>query len=215
MTPERITGTRFSSLVAKLPAGLDLDGTARASGALRRPRGVRCAADLLRLALCYAACGLSLRLVAAWAETSGGAKISDVGLLKRLRRAARWLGEIVAAILADRMGSQSGGQASERRWRLVDATTLSSPGSRKTNWRVHVSCELGPRVRIAQLELTDGRGSESLQRFSYSPGDIAICDRGYAKAGDLAALRACGADLIVRTGWNCLRLRQVDGSTFD
>jgi hypothetical protein len=134
-----------------------------------------------------------------------------VALLNRLRKAAAWLGQIVGSILAERMGSATG---DERRWRLVDATTLSCPGSRATDWRVHLSCTLGPQPRIHQVEVTDGRGSESLSRFSYGTGDIAVSDRGYAKVGDLARLRACGADVIVRTGWNCVRLRQVDGRAF-
>jgi hypothetical protein len=211
MAPERITGSDFEALLARLPCALDLEATARASGALKRRRGVRSATNLLRLALGYAVCGMSLRDAAAWAEIDEIAEVSDVALLNRLRKAAVWLGQIVGSILAARMGPAG----NQRRWRLVDATTLSCPGSRSTDWRVHVSCTLGPQPRIEQVELTDGRGSESLSRFTYGPGDIAVCDRGYAKAGDLARHRACGADVIVRTGWNCVRLRQLDGRSFD
>ena len=211
MTPKRITGSDFEALLARLPGALDLEATARASGALKRRRGVPSATNLLRLALGYAVCGMSLRDAAAWAEIGEIAKVSDVALLNRLRKAAVWLGQIVGSILAARMGPAG----NQRRWRLVDATTLSCPGSRSTDWRVHVSCTLGPQPRIEQVELADGRGSESLSRFTYGPGDIGVCDRGYAKAGDLARHRACGADVIVRTGWNCVRLRQLDGRSFD
>jgi hypothetical protein len=211
MTPKRITGSDFEALLARLPGALDLEATARTSGALKRRRGVGSATSLLRLALGYAVCGMSLRNAAAWAEIGEIAKVSDVALLNRLRKAAVWLGQIVGSILAARMGPAG----SQRRWRLVDATTLSCPGSRSTDWRVHVSCTLGPQPRIEQVELTDGRGSESLSRFTYGPGDIAVGDRGLAKAGDLARHRACGADVIVRTGWNCVRLRQLDGRSFD
>jgi hypothetical protein len=213
MTPERITETQLSTLFAKLPAALDLDATARTSGALRRRRGVRDAPSLLRLALGYGACGLSLRRAAAWADLGAVASLSDVALLNRLRGAANWLGQIVGAILSDRLSGSAGGEG--RCWRLVDATTLSSPGSRKTDWRVHLSCRLGPQPRIEQLDLSDGRGSESLSRFACGPGDIEIGDRGYAKGGDLAEVTALGADFIVRTGWNSVRLRTTDGAPFD
>src|SRR5262249_768672 len=96
-----------------------------------------------------------------------------------------------------------------------DATTLSCPGSRVTDWRVHLSCTLGRQPRIEQVELTDGTGSESLRRFTYGPGDIVAGDRGYAKASDLASLRARGADVIVGRGLNCVRLRHPDGRFFD
>jgi hypothetical protein len=200
-------------LLKRLPAALDLEESARRTGALRRRRGVLDAMSLLRLALAYAACGLSLRGAAAWAEASALAQLSDVAVLNRLRKAAGWLGEIIGAILTARLGSA--GAPGKRRWRLVDATSLSCPGSRRTDWRVHVSCRLGPRPRIDQLDLSDGRGSESLSRFTCGPGDIVIGDRGYAKASDLAAITACGADFIVRIGWNAVRLRGPDGRPFD
>ena len=126
MTPERITGSDFEALLARLPGALDLEATARSSGALKRRRGVRSATNLLRLALGYAVCGMSLRDAAAWAEIDEIAEVSDVALLNRLRKAAVWLGKIVGSILAARMGPAG----NQRRWRLVDATTLSCPGSR-------------------------------------------------------------------------------------
>jgi len=215
MTPIRIGDDELSRLLsARLPAALDLEASARRCGALVRRRGVTSAADLLRLALGYGACGLSLRVAAAWAEVAGVARLSDVALLNRLRGAADWLGEIVGALLSERL-SQSAASAQGYRWRPVDGTTLSHPGSRQTDWRLHVGCRLGPRPRIEQVELSDGRGSESLRRFACGPGDIEIGDRGYAKALDLAAVRERGADFIVRTGWNSLRLRQPDGAAFD
>ena len=214
MTPIRLIDTEYSKFLARLPAALDLAASARASGALRRKRAVKDAPSLLRLALGYGACGLSLRGAAAWAEVGAVAQLSDVALLNRLRGAAYWLRQIVAAILSARL-PEPAGAGDERRWRLVDATTLSCPGSRKTDWRVHVSCRLTPRPRIEQLELSDGRGSESLERFACGPGDVSIGDRGYAKAADLARARARGADFIVRTGWNSVRLRRPDGAPFD
>jgi hypothetical protein len=215
MTPIRISDDEFPRLWARLPAALDLETSARRSGALLRRRGVTSAASLLRLALGYGACGLSLRLAAAWAEVAGVARLSDVALLNRLRGAADWLGEIVGALLSERLAA-SATTAGEYRLRLVDGTTLSHPGSRQTDWRLHVGCRLvGGRPRIEQVELSDGRGSESLRRFACGPGDIEIGDRGFAKAPDLAATRERGADFIVRTGWNSLRLRQPDGAAFD
>ena len=93
MTPKRIAGSDFEALLAKLPDALDVEATARASGALKRRRGVRSATNLLRLALGYAVCGMSLRDAAAWAEIDEIAEVSDVALLNRLRKAAVWLGK--------------------------------------------------------------------------------------------------------------------------
>jgi len=52
-----------------------------------RLREVDSASTLLRLALAYGFCQMSLRQTAAWAEAAGIARISDVALLKRLQKA--------------------------------------------------------------------------------------------------------------------------------
>src|SRR5258708_21693948 len=58
-------------------------------------------------------------------------------------------------------------------------------------------------------------GAESLQRLSCRPGDIVLGDRYYAKPRDLRPVIDAGADFIVRTGWNSLRLLQANGEPFD
>jgi hypothetical protein len=43
----------FPALLARIPPDIDLEALARAVKAFQRPRGVRSAADLLRLALAW------------------------------------------------------------------------------------------------------------------------------------------------------------------
>lgn len=216
MTQERLgkTDQELSALLARLPATLDLEASARESGALRRARGVRDGPTLFRLALAYGVCGLSERGTAAWAEAAGIAQLSNIAVRNRLRGAGGWLGGIVGTILSARL-SGALGAGSQRRLRLIDATALSAPGSNKTDWRLHVSCRLGTQPRIEQVVLTDGRGSESLRRFTCDADEIAVIDRGYAKAGDLDDVMQRGGDFIVRLGWNSVRLRKLDGTPFD
>src|ERR687884_1646266 len=85
---------QWPDLVAAVSAAIDLEATARTSGALVRRRAIRSAEMLLRLALAYGPGGLSLRAAAAWAGASGLAELSDTAVMKRLRRAAPWLGEV-------------------------------------------------------------------------------------------------------------------------
>ncbi|TBC00658.1 IS4/IS5 family transposase, partial [Rhizobium ruizarguesonis] len=54
-----------------------------------------------------------------------------------------------------------------------------------------------------------------LQRLTYAPGDIVLADRYYARPRDLRPVIDAGADFIVRTGWNSLRLLQTNGEPFD
>jgi hypothetical protein len=203
----------WPELQANLPAGFDLERTARERGAFTRARQVKDAQTLLRLALAYGGCGMSLRETCAWAEVAGLASLSDPSLIERLCKAAPWLGDIVAALLA--------GQATvpKRRWagyrlRALDATSICEPGADRTTWRLHVGYDLASG-QVDRIELTDGRGAEKLQRLKYQPGDIVLADRAYARPRDLRPVLADGARFIVRTGWNSLRWLQPDGSAFD
>lgn len=203
----------WSELRSCLPAGFDLEETARARGAFIRPREVKSAEDLLRLALAYGGCGMSLRETCAWAEASGIASLADPSLLERLANAAPWLGDLVTALIAEQATIPAGRWAGYR-LRALDATSICQPGADGTTWRLHVGYDLATN-QVDQLQLTNARGAENLQRLTYAPGDIALADRCYARPRDLRPVIDHGADFIVRTGWNSLRLLQPDGAPFD
>lgn len=203
----------WPALLSRLPAGFDLEATARAHGAFSRAREVASAEVLLRLALAYGGCGMSLRETCAWAEVSGIARLSDPSLLERLVRSADWLGVVLSAVLA------KGAEAPSRRWaghrlRVLDGTTICRPGADRTTWRLHVGYDLAAG-RIDHIELTDGSGAERLQRLPYVAGDIVLADRYYARPRDLRPVIEAGAHFIVRTGWQSLRLLRPDGAPFD
>jgi hypothetical protein len=198
---------------AHFPPDFDLEATARSRGAFTRAREIKNAGTLLRLALAYGGCGMSLRETCAWAEAGGIASLSDPSLLERLCKAEPWLGDIVAALIA----GQASGPA--RRWagyrlRALDGTSICQPGADRTTWRLHVGYDLATG-QVDQLELTDVHGAENLQRLTYRPGDIVLSDRCYARPRDLRPVVDAGADFIVRTGWNSLRLLQANGEPFD
>ncbi|WP_066776303.1 IS4 family transposase [Sphingomonas sp. CCH5-D11] len=189
-----------------MPASLDLEATAKSTGALRRRRAISDPASLLRLALGYGPGGLSLRGAAAWAELTGLASLSDVAILKRLRGAGDWLARIVGALLASRPRERK----RRHRLKLIDATTVCPPGTACALWRLHVQYDPA-RARFDAVQLTDERGGEHLERFSVAPGDLVIANRSYARAGGLRHVVDHGADFIVRSGWKVPRLRHAGG----
>jgi hypothetical protein len=198
---------------ARFPADFDLEATARLRGAFTRAREIKNAATLLRLALAYGGLGMSLRETCAWAEAGEIASLSDPALLERLCKAAPWLGDIVAALIAEQAKMPA------RRWagyrlRALDGTSICQPGADRTTWRLHIGYDLA-KGQVDQLELTDVHGAENLQRLTYASGDIALADRYYARPRDLRPVIDAGADFIVRIGWNSLRLLQPDGKAFD
>jgi hypothetical protein len=176
-------------------------------------REIKNAETLLRLALAYGGLGMSLRETCAWAEAGGIASLSDPSLLERLCKAGPWLGDLLAALIADQAKVRAGRWAGYR-LRALDGTSICQPGADRTTWRLHVGYDLAT-AQVDQLELTDVHGAENLQRLTYQPGDIVRGDRYYARPRDLRPVIDAGADFIVRTGWNSLRLLQPGGEPFD
>jgi hypothetical protein len=183
---------------------VDLDVSARTQKAIVRERKLKGAKNLLRLALAYAVCDWSLRLVAAWAVIQGIASLSDVGVLYRLCKSGPWLGWLVGQILQQR--SETLYFMRGVRLRLVDATVISRPGSQGTDWRIHLSFDLG-RMCLDGIEITDAKGGESLARFDPRADEIYIADRGYCMARGLGTILATCARLVVRINWHNLPLK--------
>src|SRR6202023_4107241 len=112
---------------ARFPTGFDMEATARSRGAFTRAREIKNAETLLRLALAYGGLGMSLRETCVWAEAGGIARLSDPSLLARLCKAAPWLGDIAAALIAEQT------KVPVQRWggyrlRALDGTWSCGPG---------------------------------------------------------------------------------------
>jgi len=205
---------QFPALLARLPAGLDVDALARETKAFRRPRGVRSAVDLLRLVLAWAASGWSLQHLAAWAGEQGIARLTDEALIQRLHGAVGFLQALVGQLLC--RGAQPPCWHG-RVVRIADSTSLSKPASKGTDWRVHAVYDLG-QGGFSHLELTDGHGAEALDRGPAVAGELRIADRGYANAQSWQRFLSAGqgaSDLIVRMRWNTIRLVDDAGQLFD
>lgn len=202
---ERAIPAEWEACLAQVP--IDLDGAAYRTQALRRKRAVRQASDLLRLVLAYSLWDWSLRLVGAWAAVMQIANLSDVALRKRLRGTRRWLGELVGAWVSQRGGlaAHAGGRV-----RLIDATVITQPGSQGTDWRVHLSFDVG-RMCLDGVEITAAAGGETLVRHAAAPGEIEIGDRGYAHRRGVGSVLARGGSLVVRINGHNLPLETPAG----
>jgi hypothetical protein len=206
----------FAGVLARLPAGLDLDELARRHRALLRRRRVGGGETLLRLALARGPGGLSLRQAAAWAGLSGVADLSNPALKARLDGAVEFLDAIVAELLARRAASESLLWPG-RSLRIADGTCLRQPGGQGADWRLHAVLDLG-RGGFSHLELTEGRGAEALDRGAPVVGEIRIADRGFGRAPAIERFHRAGggaADFIVRIRPGGLTLITHTGGRFD
>jgi hypothetical protein len=202
-------GTDWPYVVDLMPA--DLEQSAVDQLAFRRRRGIASATDLLRLALCYGFCDLSLRQTAMQAALLGWGELSDVAVLNRLRHAADWLGYVVLRYLADR-----GLTRDVPAWpvRVLDATTIAAPGSRGTDWRLHLGLDLA-HLALTSAELTGAEGGETFTRHAVAAGEILLADRGYAHRQGVASVLDRQAHVVVRLNWQNFPLTTRSGRALD
>ena len=203
-----------SPLRRLLPRSVDLEKSARACQAIqRKQRKLGGAESLLRLVLAYGFCGLSTRDVAAWARLEGLAELSDVAVLKCVRRSGDWLGYLLGKVMAERAGFVPCIGPS-RRVRLLDATTASAPGSTNADWRIHLGYDLG-RGLVDEVHLTSRKVGEHFGCYHLGEGEVVIADRGYATRSGLLTVLEARADFIVRLNWTNVPLYDHEGEPFD
>lgn len=141
--------------------------------------------NYMRTLLLHLGCGLSLRETVVRARQAKLAELSDVALLKRLRKSKEWLYRLCCALLEER--GLVTGPASSPTLRLIDATVVKEPGKTGSQWRIHYSLQW-PTLVCDHFQITaaEGKGSgESLRHFPLKPRDFVVVDRGYCHASGI------------------------------
>ncbi len=201
----------WDEVLRRIEAVVNVEATARSTGALRRVRKVRSARDLLRLALFYGPGRLSLREAAAAAGDVGIAELSDKAVLGRLRRCGDWLELVLDRLLAERRGALAPrGRTDGLRLALVDGTVICRPGSKGPDWRVHARYDPAAG-RFVDLAVSPAGVGESLEHTALEAGTTLVVDRGYGRAKQIRAALEAGCDFVSRIGWRSLALCPAQG----
>ena len=183
------------------------------TGALKGLRKDKAVDGLLRTLLMHLACGHSLRETATRARAAGLADLSDVALMKRLRKSEEWLRRMCVELFRENGAPAEDGSLSMR---AFDGTVVKEPG-RGSLWRLHYGVRL-PSLECDFFELTAAKGAgtgESLKRFPVRPGDLVLADGGYSTGGGLRHVADGGGHATVRVNPASLVLRDPDGQPFD
>ena len=185
------------------------------TGALRGLRKDKSPESLLRTLLIHLGCGHSLRETVVRARQAHLADLSDVALLKRLRKSRDWLYAMCMALFQEHgvaVSSDTGRQV-----RAFDATVVSEPGRTGSMWRLHYSVNL-PSLGCDFFKLTStkGRGTaESLKQFPIQAGDYILADRGYATTYGIQHVARAGGYLTVRVNTGALSFVAESDKPFD
>jgi hypothetical protein len=199
-----IADTTFEKILQEIPA--EVGTLAREFGAFSRKRAIRTPEELLRAVLLYSGLDQSLREVAA-DFTQNGCRLSDEAVRWRLSTCEAWLQEMLSAMMPKQKDERSAGRL---RFKIVDSTSIQAPGAVTSDYRLHLLWDHSEQ-RLGDLLLTDSRTAESLQLFEWQEGDVVLADAGYAKAEQLAAVKASGAEFVVRCAPKQIRLYLPNG----
>ena len=188
---------------------------ARETGALKGLRKDKSEEKLLRVLLMHLGCGYSLRETVVRAKRAGLAELSDVALLKRLRKCGEWLRRLCVELYVE--GERRALPGAGVEVRVIDATTVKEPGKSGSLWRLHYAVRL-PSLTCDFFKVTgtEGKGSgESLTHFPIRAGDLVLADRGYSLAPGIVHVAAAGGYLTVRVNTRALVLATPAGEPLD
>jgi hypothetical protein len=94
----------------------------------------------------------------------------------------------------------------------VDSTIICGPGATGIDARIHTKLRVSD-VALTSVEVTDKRGGETLCRFDWAPGELAVADRGYCSLRGVSHVVNSGADVLVR--YKLVGLPMVDANGDD
>lgn len=206
-----MTNDDWDLLVSFLPA--NWRQLAFATNAMKGLRKDKSEENLLRILLMHFACGYSLRETAVRARKAHLAELSDVALLKRLRKCKQWFYSLCVEMFTDR-----GLMLNEDKFqvRLFDATNVKEPGQTGSLWRIHYSVQI-PSLRCDFFKVTETEGEgtgESFMHFPIQKGDYIIADRGYSAASGIEFADSRKAFIAVRLNYHTLPLFDCNKTRF-
>jgi hypothetical protein len=187
---------------------------AEGSGVLKGQRKDKDPETLMRVLMLHLLCGYSLRETSTVAEEANIASLSDVALLKRLRKSTGMFRGLCSEMFGEFRNSDD---LSDYRIRVVDGTIIKEPGQFGTQWRFHYSFSL-PDMTCDSFRLTKAAGAgtgEGFEQFEVKPNDIMMGDRGFCRFNCINHVAKNGGYSCVRWNSGALRLYNEDGGDFD
>jgi len=124
--------------------------------------------------------------------------ISDVALLKRLRKSSEWFRWMSVELLKRRgVNIEPPSWLSGYQVRSIDACVITEPGSTGSNWRLHYSIKLFG-LQCDQFLISLPKIGESFLNFRVNDGDLLIGDRAYGRIKGLMHVKDHGGEFLVR-----------------
>jgi len=170
--------------------------------------------QLLRALLIHLGCGHSLRETSVRVYHSGISELSDVALLKRLRKSKDWLHSLCVSLL--RESGKPEKRIRGRELRLFDSSLIKEQGPTGSFWRIHYSMRV-PSLRCDFFKLTPAKGKgngDTFVQYPINSGDYIIADRGYSQAQGIHYISLENGYVCVRVNQQSLKVNDLEGNPF-
>ena len=197
--------TLFEDLLQDLPP--ETVERAREFKAFTRARKIKTPQQLLRVVLLYCGLDQSLREVAG-TMTLLVQRITDTSVAERLAACRPWVKALLPTMLGQR---ELGNLPPDRRFLVIDGSTVQSPGAKGIDYRLHLGMDLVTWA-FTDVRISDAKTGESLRHFALGAGDVAIADRGYCQPQAVVETLATGAEVVLRLNPHNMPLSQADGT---
>jgi hypothetical protein len=200
--------TIFAEVLQSFPE--DLKETAREFKAFSRARKIKTPAQLFRAVLLFSGLDFSEREIAAnlvLVDPTIGT-LSDQAVHNRLKACEPWLKALLLQMNKQR---EIPPLPSGLRVVVIDASNITAPGQRSMTHRLHIAMDL-ISLQLIEVKVTDYKTGETLKNFSFAPGDVVICDRGYSKRDSAEAVIDAGGNIIVRYNAANFPVQDWDGN---
>jgi hypothetical protein len=203
----------IEKMLELLPAGFEK--AANETGALKRKREIKTAADLLRLVFLYVVQGLSYLEVSVIAKTKGIAQISDVGFMKRFAKCDKlidWLLEKLTPQATAHYKKPEKFVSYEIK--ALDASVVTSGGKVRITHRLHYAIDIF-NLKSDQYKITSQKTGESLTNFKIKPHDLYLGDRAYGTKTSMEHCLCGSGNFIFRIRKNAFDIYDKNNNKID
>lgn len=194
---KNVTTSGWNQLLSLLPADWEMQAYEKKAMSYDRKYTPE---SLLRSILLYLSGKASLQETTVQAMLLDMVETSPEAFHYRFRKSADWLQWLSEETMKRQLvREKSDSSLKGHRLRIIDATSISQPGTKigQPTWYLHFSL-LYPSRRCSEYHVTTSASGESFKNFQIQEKDILLGDRIYAKPVGIAHVVDQGGDVLVR-----------------
>ncbi len=162
--------------------------------------GIPSVENLLRILMIYIATGVSFRTTSAQAKAANLGNMSDVAIMKRLRKSKKWFHNMCLSLFQNEEISNISDRFSTLNIKIADSSIIKEPGKSGSQWRLHYLLSI-PNLLCVFFSLKPSKGEgtgDSLLHYPVNKNDCFLVDRAYVTAHGIDYINSKDAFIVGR-----------------